>query len=254
MAAADPLATLGSALLPLTGTVEHGLVQQPGAVQTRARWLLEAVVTGLTRDDTPVAVADLTLSQFDALLAAFYRQHYADTLPSQAKCGGCGEPFEISFRLSALQARLAEEAAAYTGDHAGALTAPSGRVFRLPRVGDLAALNPATPEDWLRGFLDAGPFDADALQEEIAQAGPVLSQDITAACPDCGHSNAIRFDLAAFVVETLAGEAAFLWREVHLIARQYGWGLAEILSLPRGVRRQLAGLIVTDAPRARLAL
>mgnify|MGYP006950256413 CR=1 FL=1 len=252
-AASDPLAGLTFAFAPLSGAVEHGLAQQSGSAQSRARWLLEAVVAGLARDGAPLALADLTLAQFDALLAAFYRVHYDDVMPAQARCGGCDEPFEISFRLSDVQARLAVGAADFAGDPHGALTAPSGRVFRLPRVADLAALDPARPEAWLRALLVDGPFDAEGLQDEIAQAGPVLSQDITAACPDCGHGNAIRFDLAGFLVQTLDGEAAFLWREVHLLARHYGWALGDILSLPRGVRRQLAGLIVVDAPRVRLA-
>ncbi len=249
----DPLAGLAHGFAPLTGAIELGLAQQTGAAQARARWLLDRLATGLARDGAEIAVADLTLAQFDALLALFYRAHYDDLLPSQARCSACAAKFEISFRLSDVQAGLAEGAAAFGGPHAGRLTAPSGRVFRLPRVADLARLRPDAADDWLRGFLEAGDFDSDALQDEIVQAGPMLSQDIAATCPDCGNDNTIRFDLAGFVVDTLAAETPFLWREVHLVARQYGWALNDILSLPRDVRRQLAGLIMADAPRARLA-
>ena len=78
-------------------------------------------------------------------------------------------------------------------------------------------------------------------------AACVLSQDIDAPCPECGKTNTIRFDIARYLVETLRGESAFLWREVHLLARQYGWGLDEIMTLTRDVRRQLAGLIVAES-------
>ena len=114
-AASDPLAGLTFAFAPLSGAVEHGLAQQSGSAQSRARWLLEAVVAGLARDGAPLALADLTLAQFDALLAAFYRVHYDDVMPAQARCGGCDEPFEISFRLSDVQARLAVGAADFAG-------------------------------------------------------------------------------------------------------------------------------------------
>lgn len=254
--ASDPA---GSAQLiygfaPLTGRVEHELAQLgEGPAQPRARWLLEQVLSGLVRSGRAVPVSDLTLSEFDAILAAFYRRHYGDTVPSQTRCSDCAEPFELTFRLSEMQAKLAQGAAAFGGDPAGVLTAPSGRTFRLPRVSDLDTLDPAGSEDWLRGLMQEGTFDAEALQQEIAEAGPVLSQDLTAPCPDCGTVNTIRFDLADFLLRTLTGEGAFLWREVHLLARSYGWGLTEILSLACDKRRELARMVVAEAPRARLA-
>lgn len=249
----DPMVQLAYAFAPLTGVLEQGLAAHPGGAQARAVWLLSHVVTGLSRQGAAVSLPDLTLTQFDGILAAFYRMHYADALPAQAKCGDCAEPFEINFNLSDVQAQLVQGSAPYEGDHMGSLIAPSGRVFRLPRVADLERLTSTSPEEWLRDLLQDGPFDLDDFQEELECAGPVLSQTINAACPACNQPNTIRFDLADFVTATFAGEAAFLWREVHLLARSYGWSLAEVLSLPRDVRRRLAGLVVADAPKLRRA-
>ena len=248
-----PLADLTWRILPLTGAVEQGLAVHPGGVAERARWLLERLVGGLTRRGEAVDVSDLTLCQSDALLAGIYRQLYGEAIPAQAQCGGCGTGFEIGFRLRDVEAALWQEAAEFEGAHEGRLTAPSGRVFRLPRVADLAALTDAGRDEWLRGFLVDGPFDPAALQDEIDRAGPLLSRDIDAACPECGKANVVRFDMAAFLGDTLAGEGPFLWREVHLLASRYGWALNDILALPRETRRQLAGFIVAEAPRTRLA-
>ena len=242
-----PLDHLQLVFAPLSGTTEHGLSLQRGSAQSRARWLLENSLQGLWRDGEPITVADTTLSQFDACLADLYRHLYGDQLVSKCKCAGCAEPFELRFNLRDVQARLDLESEGYTGSPEAEVTAPSGRVFRLPRVGDLTALHRDGPQIWLQALLVDGPFDPEALQAEIAQAGPVLSQDIDADCPECGHLNQVRFDIADYLVQTVAGEGAFLWREVHLMARQYHWPLSEILSLSRDVRRQLTGFIVSEA-------
>ena len=91
------------------------------------------------------------------------------------------------------------------------------------------------------------------MEAEVASAAPVLSQDLSAACPHCEAANSVRFDIADFLLRTLAAETPFLWREVHLIARSYGWSLQEILRLPRAVRRQLSGFVVADSSAMRLA-
>ncbi|MGJ8616717.1 MAG: hypothetical protein ACSHWS_07720 [Sulfitobacter sp.] len=249
-----PLDQIHLILAPLTGAAEHGLSSQPGSAQARAKWLLENCLQGVWHAGQPVTVADLTLSQFDACLAQLYRHLYGDQLVSQCTCTKCAEPFELRFDLADIQTRLNEESEGYQGASETEITAPSGRVFRLPRVSDLAALHRDGSEVWLQALLVDGPFDAEALQAEIAQAGPVLSQDIDAPCPDCAQVNQVRFDIADYLVQTVASEGAFLWREVHLIARQYHWTLTDIMSLSREVRRQLTGLIVSEAQhRTRLA-
>lgn len=248
-----PLADIRFTFAPLTGHVEQVLANSSGTPQHRAKWLLETMAPGLWRGGETIAVSDLTLCEFDACLGALYQHLFGDALPSQAQCQDCGEDFELTFSLAEFQSRLMQQSEPYGGPSAMDITAPSGRVFRLPRVADLNALDEKNPDTWLRQFLVSGAFDADALQVEISEAGPVLSQDITAPCPNCEHKNSIRFDLAAYLLDALSQDAGFLWREVHLIARQYGWGLTDILSLTREVRRHLTRLIVADTNRMRLA-
>lgn len=248
----DPMSAVQIAFVPLTGVVEHGLSLRSGAAQTQALWLLQAVTSGVWRNGQPVELADLTVAQFDGCLAALYRSLYGERLPSEGTCTSCSEPFELSFDLGDLQERLMQDVVGFEGDHDGQITAPSGRVFRLPRVVDLEQLPLMDPEDWLRALLESGDFDGAALQDEIAAAGPVLSQNIDAPCPMCGHVNAVRFDMAAYLVGTLEREVAFVWREVHLIALHYGWLLDDILALSRDLRRKLTGLIVGEASRMRM--
>lgn len=233
----------------LTGADEASVAAASDGAEPRARRLLEAALAGLWRGGAAIAPGDLTLAEGDGLLADLYERLYAPRLPCRASCTACGARFEFTLNLPDLRAQL-DDRPRLAPDRT--LRAPSGRRFRLPRLGDLDRLATEGPEDWLRSFLVEGPFEAEALENEIAVASPVLSQDFAAPCPDCGAANRVRFDMASFLVETLAGEAPLLWREVHLVARAYGWGLAEILSLTRPVRRQLAGLIVAEAAPARL--
>jgi hypothetical protein len=86
----------------------------------------------------------------------------------------------------------------------------------------------------------------DLLLAAMEEAGPVLDVDVDAACPDCGGSQSVRFDLQSHLLRSLAHEKRFLVREVHLIATAYGWGHGEILGLTRQERRAFTSLIMAE--------
>ncbi|WP_118136805.1 hypothetical protein [Oceanicella sp. SM1341] len=238
---------------PLDGAAEAALAAAPGeGAEQAALGLARALVCRLSRGGAEIALEDLTLAEFDALLAHLACALVSPVLTCETGCPACGTRFEFALDLPALQAALAAEAAGVSVV-AGIATDPvSGRRFRLPRLRDQALLRAEGPEAWLRSLLLEGPF-APELEAEIARAAPVLTQDVQAACPECGRAGPVRFDIARYLVDSLAGEAGFLWREVHLVARAYGWALAEILALPREVRRRLAALVLADATALRRA-
>lgn len=78
----------------------------------------------------------------------------------------------------------------------------------------------------------------------------MMSLDIATACPECGRAQDVWFDLAAFLIRTLAGERPFLLRETHLLAARYGWSHGEIMALPRDDRRAFAALIESERSAA----
>jgi hypothetical protein len=227
----------------LTGAVEQALAAHPGPDAARALWLLESLAS-LWRGGQKVDVQSLTLGEFDGCLADLYASLFGTRLPCEAECVDCEERFEFELDLFDLRRAIASEGEGFSIDADGIVTAPSARRFRLPRVADLTGIG---KWGWLEQFVVAGDANAEALESEMEAAACVLSQDIEAPCPDCGKTNTIRFDIARYLVETLRGESAFLWREVHLLALNYGWALHEILALMRNVRRQLAGLVVAES-------
>jgi hypothetical protein len=76
-----------------------------------------------------------------------------------------------------------------------------------------------------------------ALVERLGAADPGAETLLTLTCPACDHRWQTVLDVASFFWDELATRATRLLREVHTLARAYGWREAEILALP-GRRRQ----------------
>jgi len=199
----------------------------------------------------------LTVAEYDRLLAAVFEALYGDQVEARTQCAACAEPLEISLSLSALAASPPDVDIELAGpDENGAFLLPDGRRIRAPTVGDVeravrsgdaAALRRACV---LEGDADASPELLDAALEAAA---PALTRDVAASCPHCGSAQSVRFDLATFLIASLARERPFLLRELHLLARAYGWSLSEILSLSRDDRRALARLCEAERTAARRA-
>lgn len=228
-------------LRPIDGRSEAAIVaDRPGM----ATLLLERLVAG--RDGEAVDVLALPVAVHDRLLAAIYTLEYGEKLSCQATCASCAQIFQFRFALPALLASQ-DEAAAEAGlpGEDGFWETPSGARLRPPDLRDSAA---GAPEGLLARIAES-PVPAEDVEDLAAfleKASPILSIDLDAACPGCGASQSVAFDLARFLVRALAGERPFLIREVHLIAARYGWSHAEIMALPRADRRAFATLIESE--------
>ena len=228
-------------LRPLDGHSEALIAaDRPGM----ATLLLERLLVG--GDGKAADVSALPLAVHERLLASLYTLEYGETVSCQATCGACAEPFQFRFALPALLASQ-DEAAAEAGlpGEDGCWETPSGARLRPPDLRDAGA---GAPEDLISRIADR-PVPAeelDAVAAFLEKASPILSIDLDAACPGCGASQSVAFDLARFLVRALAAERPFLIREVHLIAARYGWSHGEIMALPRIDRRAFATLIESE--------
>lgn len=204
-------------------------------VDTRAA--LDLLDRLIGREAFPAAT--LCAADRDALLAALHRREWGDRIVTTLVCVACGERFDLSFRLSEVQAHLAN------GIEGAAIVPPTAQqeldaAARGARIG-VAAL--------------AAELGVDADRIEAAAAlleseAPILDLEITAACAECGHPQAAHFDVQSFVLQRLIGERESLQAEIHLLASAYGWSLREILAMPRSTRRGLVKMI-DDARSAR---
>ncbi len=93
-----------------------------------------------------------------------------------------------------------------------------------------------------------------ALQELLHQAAPLLELELTASGAECGHPNAVQFDIQSYLLGALLGERRRLMTEIHRLATAYGWFLDEILSLSAVVklRQRLATSCLCVGPREQM--
>jgi hypothetical protein len=71
----------------------------------------------------------------------------------------------------------------------------------------------------------------DAVIERMAQADPQANLQLAVACPSCNHQWQVVFDIVSFFWSELNTWAQRTLREVHTLARAYGWPEADILAM-----------------------
>jgi hypothetical protein len=246
-------------LRPLCGH-DEAFISGTGSVESVTfldRLLLEAPGTTVGSGKAK----ELAVCDCDRLFAAIYLRYFGERIEGRSLCRDCNEPFELSFSLHDLMARLVDSAAAKaTGpDEEGIYTLPDGRRFRLPTAEDrysVIGLEPEKAAATLLGrcMVEGDPMESpEIIQTAMDDVGPVLDLDLEAVCPRCGELQSVRFDIQTYLLCALVYERRFLNHEVHRIAMAYGWGHEEILNLTREDRRAFVRSIEADhAGRRRL--
>lgn len=204
----------------------------------------------------------LTLAELDRAAAALFVHLYGDEIACHVTCPACGERSEVTFSLAEFAAAVAAEAraegAAIDGlsgpDANGVFSLGTRARFRLPSVADLVSASAAGGDAAavLRERCLLAASDAAAAREverAMARVAPLLETEIDAECASCGVASATPFGIAAFLAASVERERPILVREVHVLARAYGWSRAEILRMPRSCRREHVALMVAaDMP------
>lgn len=199
----------------------------------------------------------LTAPERDRILAALHRALFSARIEASPPCSGCGERFDLDFDLDDFE-RSQWERCARAGDHQdGIYRTPSGCRFRLPTGEDeIAALGlaPDAAERWLleRCTVQGDPREhATEIAQAMTEVAPVLDEELAASCPECGAPQTVRFDVQTFHLGSVIAGAEALVVDVHRLARAYGWGLIEILALPRSRRRKHLALLDVEPRRPR---
>jgi hypothetical protein len=200
----------------------------------------------------------LTASARDRILAQIYSSLYGDRIQSTVRCAACSKPFDLVFQLREInQSAQAATLASPVGD--GTYVMQNGIRFRLPTGADELRVRNLPAGDAVRELLRCcvlecpGLFDANAVQDAMEQVAPFLDIDINTACPECGASARVRFDMQSYLLQSLAQERSRLWHEAHVLATAYTWSLNEILGLTRSDRRTLVALVEAQPARRTVA-
>lgn len=231
----------------------------------RALVLLAEACPELTADQ----LAQLSLGERDGRLLDLRELTFGSQLVSLASCPACGEALEFSFRAEEIRATSESEK---TTEPLGGcrqaalqtLTIVSKEfdvLFRLPNSLDLAAIAASHDADagqqllLQRCILEARQLDEEInssrlpaeLLEAIAlrmeEADPQANVQLNLSCLQCGHQWQAVFDIESFFWTELQVWAERLLREVHVLARAYGWREADILAMSPYRRQFYLGML-----------
>ncbi len=211
-------------------------------------------------DRTAKELASLSIGQRDAYLLTLREMTFGSKLNAFAECPQCREQLEFAMNVGDI--RVVEAVEPQVQQYS--LMAEGVELhFRLPNSWDLAAIvgyqdvGAANLQLIQRCLLQANrdgvavdyselPSSAIAqLASQMAECDPQAEVLFDLNCPACNHSWQVLFDIVAFFWKELTVEAKRLLREVHQLARFYGWREADILSMS-ATRRQFYLDMVSD--------
>lgn len=211
--------------------------------QTPTRSALELLqAAGRGPDEREITA--LPLGERDRRLLALREELLGETLECRVACPRCREVLELTIAVSDL-----------LDLPAGARESPELRIgelwlrTRLPTSADLLALEDCgdleeavcrlvrrlIPEVRRGGRpIDAGqlrPDELDRVGAALAAADPGAGIELRLSCVGCQHSWHELLDVATFVPAEIEHLARRLLRQVHVLARAYGWREQDILAL-----------------------
>jgi hypothetical protein len=203
-------------------------------------------------DESLEELSGLSIGSRDTRLLTLREWTFGRRLDSLVACPACAERLELSLDVPDLQV-----AAPQRRDERFQLAVDDYVVgFRPLNTSDLVEAARYAEDERKRGVLlercvvdarqdskktAAGQLPArvfEALASNLAQADPQADIQLPLTCPACDHRWHALFDIVSFFWSEIHAWAIRIVREVHLLARTYGWGEADILSMSP-TRRQL---------------
>jgi len=203
-------------------------------------------------DQSPEAIAALSVGQRDAYLLTLRELTLGAQLNSFAECPHCGERLETTLNVEDL--RVVEWGQPQPQEYVCTIEEFEVQ-FRLPNSWDLAAIvgyrdlkaaKFRLEERCLVAASRSGvavtyqelPSDVlHQLADQIAACDPQAEILLDFTCPVCEHEWQLLLDIVTFFWTELSNQAKRLLREVHTLARFYGWREADILAMST-TRRQ----------------
>jgi hypothetical protein len=203
-----------------------------------------------------VELATLSIGQRDACLLEVYAATFGARLDALVDCPQCRETLEVHFGVDDIRV---------TPDHE-----PSGGAYQLSTDGytvrfrllnsldlamiarqasscvDVAAARLILVQRCVLEATYAGHPVALAdlpetvivvLASRLAACDPQAEVRLNLTCPACAHCWQVLFDIVSFLWARVRAHARALLRDVHTLARAYGWREADILAMST-VRRQ----------------
>jgi len=219
----------------------------------QALTILDVAVPELSREE----LLTLSIGRRDTYLLAVRERTFGPQLTGVAECLACQERLEFTFDVTELHAVFEVEDTGVTSNQEHEITIQGYTVrFRLPNSLNLARIAGCRDIVTARNLLiqqcvehcsqkssevlvtDLPEQVIGALAEHLAQCDPRAEVQLDLSCPACGQGWSAMFDIVSFFWTEIRAQAIRLLREVHTLARAYGWREVDILSMS-AARRQL---------------
>lgn len=216
---------------------ERGTTQVP---LVRALTLLAAALPEMSDE----ALWQLSIGERNARLLTLREWMLGSRFTGTATCPRCGERLELDFDAAELRSQprtVSRELSARIDDY---------RVrFRLPTSQDVIAIANDSNAELARQALLANCITSvetsgeqqaertlpapvvDAIAEQMAQADPQANVELALTCPNCNHAWQAAFDIVTYFWSEINTWAIRILRDIHTLARAYGWREADILAL-----------------------
>ena len=231
--------------MPLPSTLSLLSAWEAGRAEPHPVQRALALLGAAFPDASQGALAELSIGERDARLLALRERVFGPHLDALVVCPRCGERLELQVNASELKVEQ-------PSDRGGALLLHVDDyeiAFRVPNSVDLAALVDATEIDTARRKLlervishatcrgqeivaqELPETVLAAVEQQMAAADPQGEVLLDVSCQSCGNEWQVLFDVVSFLCSEVDAWAVRLLREVHSLARAYGWREAEILAM-----------------------
>jgi hypothetical protein len=227
-----------------------------GRVAPRPTGRALALLSAACVDMRPEQIARLTIGARDRLLLTLRRKMFGSRLAAVTLCPACHANLEMEFDADDISA--APPAATESHERAEALSLHHDGydiAFRLPNSLDLLALPGSGSVDEskrhliervlqraLHGDREISAAELpqaliDVLDQQMSRADPQGEVQLNLNCAECEASWQAPFDIVSYLWGEVDAWAIGVLRDVHRLARAYGWPEGDILALSP-MRRQ----------------
>jgi len=187
----------------------------------------------------------LSVGECTDLLLALHEATFGARLDGFAECPRCGQALELALDIPELRSaravhppgdllayrdfevRFRSLTSADVRAAAGCATVAAARALLVCRAV-LSATRAGRA-------VAAGRLPAvvvDRLARRLAEADPLAEMNLDVLCPECRHRWTVALDVAAFLWREIQHRVRSLLRDVHTLATAYGWGEADIVTMP----------------------
>lgn len=210
------------------------------------------LLTAAYPDAGAEAVMQLGIGERDARLMELRAQLFGSEFQALTNCPHCGAGVELEFDGSSLQG----DASAPVTNTVAVHLAHGVLEFRLPTSADLFAV--ATDQErgrqraclLTRCLCNETGLESWTAQEEqeivsaLARHDPRADVELALDCPQCHTTWTDTFDIVGYFWSEIESWARRMLRDVHVLARTYGWSERDILSFSPQRRQIYLGLIM----------